>query len=103
MQLTLSVATYESSLTGSSASTTLQNVYDDDYWSYFSHNTQNCFVGVSLANGMAARPYRMRFYPRLQYAPAIGNFVFEGKLVGASSFSPIATSSGAHEGGAHAT
>ena len=81
-----------------SSTSSLSNVYDDNYNTYFTHNSLNCYVGLTLASGLVAQPYHMRFYPRLQYAYMINRLVFEGKKYGSSSYSTIAITEGANQG-----
>ena len=81
-----------------SSTTTLPNAYDDNYNTYYTHSSANCFIGLTLDSGFVAQPYRMRFYPRLQYATVIKRLVFEGRKYGSTSYTTIATADGGFEG-----
>ncbi|RYG70223.1 hypothetical protein EON64_00770, partial [archaeon] len=89
--------TYFSSLNNPSSSL-LPRLNDSNYETYFSHNIKTCFVGVTLPRGYAARPYRMRFYPRIRNARHFGSYIFEGKKVGSSHYTILGRSMGADDG-----
>jgi hypothetical protein len=91
------IGTYFSSL-NYPASATLANIHDDNYYTYFQHYDKNCYVGLQLTTGYAAQPYRMRYYPRVQFATYIGNFVYEGLPLHGNKYIPLAYYKGARSG-----
>jgi len=81
-----------------SSSTVQQRAIDGDYTTYYSHYSQSCYIGISLPTGYYAHPYRMRFYPRLQFANKVGKSVYEASADGGQTYDILATLSSAHEG-----
>lgn len=71
--------------------------FDNNYKTFYYDFNTNCYIGIALPAGYVAKPYRMRFYPRVQYSSYFGNILFEGSTNGGLSFSTIASGSGAHE------
>lgn len=76
----------------------LANVDDYDYTTFFRHDYSSCYVGIKLPSGLRAQPYRMRFYPRLQFSSIFGRVVFEGSTNGGKTYVQLGTATGAHEG-----
>jgi hypothetical protein len=62
------------------------NVDDLDYKTYYYDYDKDCYVGVATPSGMRVKPFRMRFYPRLQYSSYFGISVFEGSNDGGSTY-----------------
>ena len=76
----------------------VQNVSDGDYNTYYTSNSLSCFIGIRLPSGYRARPYRMRYYPRLRYNSYINVLNYEGSLDNGVTFVTLASTNGAHGG-----
>jgi hypothetical protein len=73
--------------------------FDSDYTTYYSHYSASCYIGLAMASGYRVRPYRMRYYPRLQYSQLLGTVLFEGSTDGGVTYKTLAsTSASAREG-----
>ena len=81
-----------------SRSTSLGNVEDGNYNTYYSHSIIGCYLGLQLPPGLKARPHRLRFYPRLQYANLIKESVFEASNDGGMTYTVLDRITRAHEG-----
>jgi hypothetical protein len=93
------VATLSGSAFSSSGNTYYQNrALDTNYATYFIDHRLSCYVGVKLASGYYARPYRMRFYPRVQYSSYVNGVVFEASANGGVTYDILGSSTTAHEG-----
>ena len=81
-----------------SRTTSLANVEDGNYNTYYSHDVVGCYLGLRLPTGYKARPHRLRFYPRLQYADLIRESVFEASNDGGVTYTVLDRITRAHEG-----
>jgi hypothetical protein len=82
----------------SSSASLTQSVQDGNFLTSFVHNIPNCHLGITLPTGYVARPYRLRFYPRLQYSRNITNVIFEGSTDGGATYIVLDTMEHGHEG-----
>ena len=76
----------------------IKNAIDGDYNTYYMSDSLSCFIGISLPTGYRARPYRMRYYPRLRYNSYINVLHYEGSLDNGLTFITLASANGAHGG-----
>jgi hypothetical protein len=77
----------------------LKNVNDSSYTTYASDSSLlQCYIGLQLPAGMRVQPYRLRFYPRLQYAPYVRNVAFEGSADGGLTWVNLGSQYRATEG-----
>jgi hypothetical protein len=82
-----------------SNSATLSASNDSDYTTYYSHYSSTCYIGLALPAGMRAKPYRVRYYPRLQSSSRIGNVLFEGSMNNGATYVTLGeVHAGVHEG-----
>eukprot|EP00607_Mallomonas_marina_P005433 CAMPEP_0182439766 /NCGR_PEP_ID=MMETSP1167-20130531/86632_1 /TAXON_ID=2988 /ORGANISM="Mallomonas Sp, Strain CCMP3275" /LENGTH=3836 /DNA_ID=CAMNT_0024633535 /DNA_START=462 /DNA_END=11972 /DNA_ORIENTATION=- len=72
--------------------------FDDDYLTYYYDSNPDCYIGIDLDPGFIAQPFRMRFYPRIQYSSLINGISFEGSVDGGETFEILGSASTAHEG-----
>ena len=73
-------------------------VVDSNYGTYFYDHRVGCYFGINVATGYVVRPFRMRFYPRLQYSTSFHGAVFEGSTDGGKSYVVLGSLDSAHEG-----
>jgi len=71
---------------------------DQNYGSFYQDNHVGCYIGIQLPVGYVSRPYRMRFYPRVQYANYFHGAVFEASADRGQTYHVLASKDTAHEG-----
>ena len=89
---------YLSTYNSISGSSPLSAINDQDYQTYFRDSGPHCFVGLAIKSGFLVQPYRLRFYPRLQYSQQIKTVLFEGSTDGGLSYIALGNISKIHEG-----
>lgn len=80
-----------------SSSINAASIVDSNVSSFTSINSKTCFIGLTLPAGYFSQAYRMRFYPRLQWAFKFAQIIFEGSKDGRNYLS-LGSIYGAHEG-----
>ena len=73
------------------------NIVDSNVTSFTSINSKTCFIGLRLSPGYFSQAYRMRFYPKLQWAYKFSQINFEGSRDGVN-YQLLGSVYGAHEG-----
>ena len=71
---------------------------DGDFETYYSHGSNDCFVGVELPDGYVARPFRARYFPRLQKSGNLKSYEYQGSSDGGVTWDVLALIPKAHEG-----
>ena len=64
----------------------LSATFDEDYETYFQDFSPYCSIGLAIKDGFLVQPYRLRFYPRLQYSRYIQTVSFEGSSDGGNIY-----------------
>ena len=72
--------------------------FDSNYGTYFQDHRVGCFIGLLMPSGNVSRPFRVRFYPRVQYSSYFHGAVFEGSTDGGRTYHVIGYTQSAHEG-----
>ena len=71
---------------------------DQNYETFFQDNHVGCYIGIQLPVGYVSRPFRMRFYPRVQFSNYFHGAVFEASADRGQTFHVLASIDVAHEG-----
>jgi hypothetical protein len=82
----------------STSSSSQNRAFDGNYGTWTANSGANCYIGVQLPKGILARPFRMRYYPTLQYSNKVHGVVFEGSANGGLTYDVLGYGTTAHEG-----
>jgi hypothetical protein len=77
------------------------SAFDNSYYTYFqftSSSSSECYIGIRMLGQYRIQPFRMRYYPRYQYATSIQTHYFEGSTDNGVTYQILATGTSAKEG-----